>query len=150
MKPIWILLTLFFLSHTCIAQNHIGDKKDINQILENAKNFSQYVMDSNYKMIGESYTGDAKIFPNNMKILEGNGPILKYWQLPEGVRIVHHKLMPEEIKIIGDEAYDYGYYEGKTAHANGEENSWKGKYVVIWRKEKGNWKMYLDIWNAVR
>lgn len=149
MKSVRIFLTLFFISQMCIAQNYIGDKKEIDQILENAKNFSQYVRDSNYKMIGESYTEDAKIFPNNMKILEGKGPILSYWELPDGVRTVHHKLMPEEIKIMGNEAYDYGYYEGRTKRANGEESNWQGKYVVIWRKEEGNWKMYLDIWNGI-
>ena len=56
----------------------------------------------------------------------------------------------KEIKIIENEAYDYGYYEGRTKRANGQESSWKGKYVVVWRKEEDTWKMYLDIWNAVK
>ncbi len=24
----------------------------------------------------------------------------------------------------------------------------KGKYVAVWKKENGNWKMYRDIWNS--
>ncbi len=24
----------------------------------------------------------------------------------------------------------------------------KGKYVVVWKKQNGNWKMYRDIWNS--
>lgn len=150
MRLICIFSTLFFIGKMCMAQNYVGDKKEIEQILENIKNFSQYVTDSNYKMIGESYTEDAKIFPSNLTIIEGKASILRYWELPDGVQTVYHKLMPEEIKIMGTEAYDYGYYEGKTKHANGEESNWKGKYVVIWRKEKDKWKMYLDIWNGIR
>lgn len=144
-----VILLCAPLTSVC-AQEYMGNKKDIDQILENAKNFSRYVVDSNYKMIGASYTNDAKIFPNNMNILTGQDSILAYWKLPEGIRIVHHKLMPEEIKVIGEEAYDFGYYEGTTKKNDGEEISWKGKYVVIWRKENGSWKMYVDIWNAVR
>lgn len=140
-----VITTIF-----CYSQEFSGNQKDIDQILQNAKNFSGYVVDADYDMIVESYTEDAKIFPNNMNILEGKEAILNYWTLPEGVQTTYHKLMPSEIKIIGDEAYDYGYYEGKTKRANGKESSWKGKYVVVWRKEAGNWKMYLDIWNAVK
>ncbi|MEO0584930.1 MAG: nuclear transport factor 2 family protein [Bacteroidota bacterium] len=68
--------------------------------------------------------------------------------MPEGVAITYHKVTPEEIKIIGDEAYDYGYYEGKTKSAERGESSWGGKYVIIWRKVEGEWKIYLDIWNS--
>lgn len=149
-KSIITALAILFISNLSLAQEYIGNKKNIDQILKNAENFSKYVVDANYKMIGESYTADAKIFPNNMNILTGKDSILAYWKLPDGIHTVHHKLMPVEIKIIGDEAYDYGYYEGTTQKADGSESSWKGKYVVIWRKEDGDWKMYLDIWNAVR
>jgi ketosteroid isomerase-like protein len=24
----------------------------------------------------------------------------------------------------------------------------KGKYVAVWKKENGTWKMYRDIWNS--
>ena len=132
-----------------ITQNYIGKQKEINSILKSAENFSGYVMTSNYEKIGESYTEDGKIFPNNREIIEGREKIIEYWRLPEGVQISYHKLTPIEIKIKGKEAYDYGYYEGKTKRANGEEVSWKGKYVVVWKKVGKNWKMYLDIWNRV-
>ncbi|WP_281541015.1 YybH family protein [Maribacter aestuarii] len=150
MKFTTTFFLLLFSSSLCFAQEYMGPKKDIDQILKNAKNFSEHIVDSDYEMILDSYTADAKIFPNNMEILTGKEAILKYWTLPESVSISHHKLIPEEIKVIGVEAYDYGYYEGTTKKADGSESSWKGKYVVIWRKEEGQWKMYLDIWNGVR
>ena len=34
------------------------------------------------------------------------------------------KVTPEEIKIIGNEAYDYGYYEGRSIGGDGKESSW--------------------------
>ena len=45
----------------------------------------------------------------------------------------------------------YGYYEGKSIGNDGNESSWKGKYVITWKEvEPDVWKMYLDIWNSVR
>lgn len=150
MKRTTSLVILFFSCSLCFAQEYIGPKKDIDQILENAKNFSQYIVAGDYEKIVASYTENAKIFPNNLEILTGEAAILKYWTLPEGIQTSYHKLLPEELKILGNEAYDYGYYEGTTKRADGTESSWKGKYVVIWRKEDDVWKMYLDIWNGVR
>lgn len=138
---------------TTISQLHsqilIGTKEDINIILKNTEDFSKYVMASNYKKIAASYTEDAKIFPNNTKILEGDD-IIKYWILPEGLSTSFHKITQAEITIVDDTAYDYGYYEGKTKNAKGEEQSWRGKYVIVWKKTDDEWKMYLDIWNSVR
>ncbi len=150
MKFTTTLFILLFSYSLGFAQEYIGPKAEIDQILENAKNFSHYIVDADYGMILNAYTADAKIFPDNTEILTGEEAILKYWTLPEGVSTSYHKLMPEEIKIMGDEAYDYGYYEGTTQRSDGSESSWKGKYVVVWRKEKGEWKMYLDIWNGVK
>ncbi len=125
-----------------------GNKKDIQTILKNTADFSKHVMSSNYEMIAASYTEDAKIFPNNMKILEGKD-IIKYWTLPKGLSTSHHKITQNEITIIKDTAYDYGYYEGKTQNIKGEERTWGGKYVIVWKKINGDWKIYLDIWNNI-
>ncbi len=146
--------TLFFLfllsiSSSVVGQNYSGDEKDIQQLLVNIKDFSSQVMASNYQEIGNAYTEDAKIFPYNKEIIAGRQNIIKYWILPKGVRTKYHKITPKEIKIVGNEAYDYGYYEGTTIRANGSESNWKGKYVIIWRKVAGKWKIYLDIWNPI-
>lgn len=145
-------LAIFIMILTCYqgnSQTYVGNQKQIDKILENIIKFSEYVVNSNYEKIGESYTEDGKIFPNNKGIIEGRELIMNYWTLPEGVKIIAHKITPSEIKIIGKEAYDYGYYEGSTRRANGEEISWKGKYVIVWKRIGKEWKMYLDIWNNI-
>lgn len=149
MKYLIIIVLAFMTFGQVKAQTLNGNKKDIKTILENTKAFSKYLMASDYEMIADSYTDNAKIFPNNTKILEGED-IIKYWRLPEGFSTSYHKITQTEITVIEDTAYDYGYYEGKTKNTKGEERSWKGKYVIVWKKKEGNWKMYLDIWNNVK
>ena len=149
MKLLLQIALFIFIVNQAIAQNYVGKEKDIQQILQNVKNFSTYVNSSNYKMIGESYTNDAKIFPQRGEIITGLEGILKYWKLPDGIKTINHKITPREIRIVGNTAYDYGHYQGTTRKANGEENTWKGKYVIVWKKVGKNWKMYLDIWNNI-
>jgi len=131
------------------AQNFIGNESDIAQIKKNIHQFSTYVMASDYESIANAYTQDGKIMPNGTPIISGKEDIRKRWTLPDGVAISYHKILPEEIKVISDHAYDYGYYEGTTKRKDGTEISWKGKYVIVWKKVDGSWKIYLDIWNRV-
>jgi ketosteroid isomerase-like protein len=144
-----VTLALFLAVFQLPAQTYTGPQEDIDQIQENTRKFSEYIVNADYDNIAASYTEDAKIFPRNVDIIDGQEKIKGYWILPEGVKTTHHKVTALEIKVIGDEAYDYGYYEGRSSR-NGEESSRQGKYVIVWKKIDGNWKMYLDIWNSIR
>lgn len=150
MRFVLSIIVLFFTLNQAIGQTYTGDQKEINKILKNAENFSKYIVAADYDKITAAYTKDGKIFPNNKEIIEGHELIRKYWVLPEGYQTLSHKVTPSEIKIIGDEAYDYGHYKGSSKGPDGREVSWKGKYVIVWKKVDGDWKMYLDIWNSIQ
>lgn len=126
------------------------DEFERNRILEAAQNFSKAYMNGDFDAIAQSYTADAKIFPNNADIISGREAIKQRWMLGAGVKILHHEIIPQEIKFFGDYAHDYGYFQGKTERKDGSTVAWKGKYVVVWKKENGDWKMYLDIWNRIK
>lgn len=123
-----------------------GEKE---RILNESRAFSRAYMDADYDVMASTYTENGKIFPNNSPVIEGRAAIKKHWILPEGTRVLDHQLLPEEINIIENIAYDWGYYKGETQANSGQISAFKGKYVVIWKKIDGNWKMYLDIWNRV-
>ena len=152
MKTIRIVSTVLLVAFAFMVQGQrlIGKKKDLDQIMINIASFSRYYMNAQYDSLVGSYTLDGKIFPNNAKIIEGHKALMKFWVLPENVKILHHKIMPEEIRVEGKYAYDYGYYEGKTLTTKNEQVTWKGKYVIVWKKVKGKWKIYLDSWNRVK
>ncbi|WP_046755678.1 YybH family protein [Kordia jejudonensis] len=149
MKRLVSYIFIAFSMIQCVEDKNANHQKDVEQIQQLAKDFSSYVNSSNYEMIGASYTKDAKIFPQRGKIISGRTAIVKYWTLPEGFQTKNHKITPSEITVVEDTAYDYGHYEGTTVKADGEESSWKGKYIIVWKRVDGKWKMYLDIWNSI-
>lgn len=119
------------------------------KIRENVRAFSAAYMNADAAGIASMYTSDAKIFPRNSNIISGRPLIEKYWQFAEGVKDLYHKVTPSEIRIIKNYAYDYGYYEGSTTNKKGKKTEFTGKYVIVWKKENGDWKIYLDIWNRL-
>jgi ketosteroid isomerase-like protein len=145
----FVVLTFIFFSQFLAAQTYSGNQNDIDQILANIKAFSNAYMNLDYEAIANSYTEDGIILPPGGDIITGRAAIKKRWTLPEGVKIPLHKITPTEITIIGDIAHDIGYYEGRTLKKDGTEVSWKGKYLIIWKKINGDWKIYADAWNRI-
>ncbi|HHC79347.1 MAG TPA: DUF4440 domain-containing protein [Flavobacteriia bacterium] len=142
-------ILLLFLSVSFYAQEYSGKGEDINKILNNITNFSKACVGDDHDKLTSLYSKDGKIFAAGEDIIEGEEAIKKRWKLPKGMKLVYHKVNPKEIKIIGDYAYDYGYYKMTVATKKGKEISSKGNYIIIWKKEGSDWKIYLDIWNKM-
>ncbi|MEQ9467657.1 MAG: nuclear transport factor 2 family protein [Ekhidna sp.] len=138
------LLSILFL---LAFQSSLAQSADEQAIIEVSTQFSQYYVEGDIGSLAKCYTEDGKIMPPNADIIEGREAIEKRWTLPEGVTILKHKSTPVEIRVMGDTAYDVGRYEGTTRRADGSEVSWSGKYIIIWKKVDGEWKIHWDIWN---
>lgn len=114
-----------------------------------ADQFSQAYMAGDIAAMMDLYTEDAVIFPSNSEYIQGMEALRKYWTLPEGRRITHHKLMPVEVEVSGTMASDFGHYE--ISGVNGDQ-AWgpvQGKYLVVWKQgTDGQWRMHLDMWNS--
>lgn len=131
------------------AQESVKDQEIIKQLSQLSAQFSVAYMQGDIEKLVSHYTDDAVIFPGNSDLIRGKEGIKKYWTLPPGRSVTHHKITAVEIKIIGEFAYDYGYYE--ASGRNGEE-PWGpnyGKYLIVWKRDNaGAWKMHLDMWNS--
>lgn len=150
MKLLLSLLICFSLSiNMSKAQTYVGPKEDIDAILRNIKNFSQYYIAGDLASLVDSYTSDAKIFPTGSEILAGREAIEKYWRPNPQSKKLHHLLTPIEIIVDGDRATDYGYYEGSTQYKDNPPSDFRGKYLIVWKKIDGVWKIDLDIWNKI-
>ena len=149
MKNILLAILLTF-SSAAFAQTFIGNEEDINAILTSKEDFSTNFIEGNTAQIVNRYTADAKLFPNDNGIIEGHEAIFNEYTIPENFTIISHKITPLEIKVINENAYAFGTYEGITLTAEGKKIQWQGKYVNVWRKEDGKWKVYLEIWNNTK
>ncbi|HPF12244.1 MAG TPA: DUF4440 domain-containing protein [Flavobacteriaceae bacterium] len=144
-----LILLLILGANASVAQVIAGDQKDADKILENIQLFSKFYTTANYDALANSYCENGMILPPGSDIIKGREAIKQRWVLPEGIKVPFHKITPIEISINGNWAYDIGYYEGTTLKKNGDKSDFKGKYVIIWKKEDGDWKIYSDIWNRI-
>ncbi len=91
------------------------------------------------------YTKDGEIMPPNTKVVSGPRALERlfrsFWKAGDTVI----KLETVETDGSGDFAYEVGKYtlSGKTGKVND-----RGKYIVVWKKVAGHWKLYRDIFNS--
>jgi len=90
------------------------------------------------------YTLDAKLLPANGASIEGQEAIKAYWT--EGMAQASSELILETVSAegYGELAIEEGRYKVKV----GSQVVDKGKYIVTWKKEGGQWKLHQDIWNS--
>lgn len=95
--------------------------------------------------MAELYTADAKLLPPNSESVEGGENLVSYWQAIMDTGISEIKLHTGDV-----ERYGKALVEVSSAELRGEDGELidKSKYIVIWKQERGTWKMYLDMFNS--
>ena len=127
------------------AQTAATDSATIHQL---GLQFSAAYMRGDAAALADLYTADAVLFPERSEWITGRAAIRRYWTLSPGRRITRHALTPTRIIVDGEHAYDYGTFEIAGERDGIAWGPSHGKYVVVWRREKGGWRMQLDIWNS--
>ncbi len=127
-----------------------GNEDEKRYIREASKKFSEAFIEQDFEAMANSYTMDAKLIPLGTPIVEGREAIKQRWILGKDTKVLSHSMDDTEITVLGDQAYDYGYYKGTSKKGDEPISEWKGKYVVVWKKEEGSWRMYIDIWNRLK
>jgi len=91
------------------------------------------------------YTETAQLLPPNSDFLTGRQEIQAFFQALMDMGIKEAKLEAIEVERHGDTAIEVGKFalegdEGQVLDA--------GKYIVIWKREDGQWKLHRDIFNS--
>lgn len=147
-----ILLALLLLAGACTdAPPTPPDTADVRADIEaQARRFSQAYMDGDLDTLVSIYTEDGVAAPGGRDFIVGHDALRRFWQLPDGRIVSHHQTTSKELIVSGDYAYDWGYYEGAAGPADGEQQSFRGKYVIVWRRDAdGVWRMLQDMWNTL-
>ena len=91
------------------------------------------------------YTENGQLLPTNSDFITGKQAIQAFWQarMDPGVRSV--KLESIEIETHGNTSIEVGLY---SVQAQENQILDKGKYIVIWKFERGQWKLHQDMMNS--
>ena len=95
--------------------------------------------------MAELYTEDGQLMPPNVDFVTGKPGIQEVWQSVMDMGVKEAKLEIVELEDHGDTAIEIGKY---TMFVEGWQVADSGKYIVIWKKEAGQWKLHRDIWNS--
>lgn len=95
--------------------------------------------------IANLYTSDATAFPPGAPMVRGRAAIGQMWKgLAE--QAGNPKLTTLDVKRLGPSAArEIGTFSLTTKGPTPKEIS--GKYVVVWQRVSGEWKLSADIWN---
>jgi ketosteroid isomerase-like protein len=94
------------------------------------------------------YTADARLLPPNSRMGEGRQAVQQFWQgaIRAGAKMVSLETL--HVESQGSFAYEVGRYTLTSPTAGGGTTTDTGKYVVVWEREGGKWKLAADIWNS--
>jgi uncharacterized protein (TIGR02246 family) len=95
------------------------------------------------------YTADARLLPPNQPMFAGAAAIKSFWQGMLSMNIKQPRLETIEIaEQRADIACEVGRYSFTIPLPDGQTVTDVGKYLVVWKRVGGTWKLHLDIWNT--
>ncbi|MEO6638093.1 MAG: ketosteroid isomerase family protein [Ginsengibacter sp.] len=153
-KPCFLLLIFIALLSSCNPKDNAEIEKsasvfDIAQgkasITQSNLNFMKAFSAGDSSGVTDSYAKDAKIMPPGKSVITGKLEIKKYLSDLMNSPVKNFKLTT--INVWGDSSIlaEEGTY---VLSDSAEVQIDKGEYLVLWKPEAGNWKMFRDIWTS--
>ena len=91
------------------------------------------------------YTENGQLLPTNNDFITGKPAIQAFWQARMNPGVSSVKLESIEIETHGSTSIEVGLY---SVQAQENQILDKGKYIVIWKFERGQWKLHRDMMNS--
>ena len=91
------------------------------------------------------YTKGGQILPPNSDVVTGREAIQGFWQAVMDMGIRRAELEIVEVEDHGKTAIEVSRF---TLYAEGDAVADRGKYIVVWKRKKGVWKLHRDIFNS--
>ena len=138
-----LVVAMTFAASIAAAQTQPKGGNVRNAIETANKRFAEALAKGEASKIAGMYAAGARVLPPNSPRVEGSQRIQEFWQsiIDLGAKL---SLSTSDVEALGNVAYEVGTYE-LTLPGNKRDS---GKYVVIWKREKGQWKLAVDTWNS--
>ncbi len=95
--------------------------------------------------IADCYSDAGMLLPSGFDFIVGKAEIQAFWQEAMDMGIAHLKLDLIDIEQHDDTAIETSHYTMLDADDQIIDH---GKGIVIWKHERGNWKLFKDIWTT--
>ena len=115
------------------------------EIREVNNSFEECFGNSDAAAIASLYTNDATLMPPGLNFIKGTEAIKAFWQEAMNMGIKQAMLETLEVQQHDNVAIETGTY---SLFGEGQMMLDKGKYLVVWKKENGKWRLHKDIWNT--
>ncbi|MCU1288284.1 MAG: hypothetical protein JWN60_513 [Acidobacteria bacterium] len=94
------------------------------------------------------YTDDTRLLPPGFPMMSGREAVQSFWQSAMDTGIKAARLETVEVESEGNLASEIGRFVLTVQPHGGESTEMTGKYLVVWKKQDGAWKLHIDIWNT--
>ena len=96
------------------------------------------------------YTGNAMAFPPDGPIVRGQDDIRQLWSsVMTSMGLKDVALKTVDLDVHDDSACEVGQATLTLAPPGGQRATVDIKYVVVWQRVGGQWRLHRDIWNAL-
>jgi uncharacterized protein (TIGR02246 family) len=138
--------------HRIITKQYKGDRK----IMTNENNIREAIAAANdvfmaaFKRgdaagLASLYTEDGQVLPPNADFVKGQQAIQGFWQAVFDMGIKEAEMKIVEAEKLGETAFEVSKFKllGESGQVLDE-----GKYIVVWKRQQGQWKLFRDIFNS--
>jgi uncharacterized protein (TIGR02246 family) len=91
------------------------------------------------------YTETGQVLPPNGDVVAGTEAIQAFWQAVMDMGIKAARLEIVEAEDHGDTAIEVSRF---ALLGEGDQALDQGKYIVIWKRDGGQWKLHRDIFSS--
>jgi uncharacterized protein (TIGR02246 family) len=104
----------------------------------------QFALAGDAAMMMSQWTDDFVLLPQAGPIMRGRDAIAEVFRAMERPEILEYVLDIQEVKVLGDHAFQWGTYHYRLRpRANGEAIRTSGKLMrILQRQPDGSWKMH--------
>ncbi len=141
MRGLMFAVPLLLAASPSMAQ---GITSDI-QKLENQ--FAQAANKQDAAAVAQFYTEDATALPAGADMVKGRDGIQKLWDAILKSGTSNLMLTTVSVEDYGQAAREIGQFSFDAHGQQGQSSKVEGKYVVVWKKIGGDWRLDTDIWN---
>lgn len=141
-KVLFLLAAAFLFMYTGNAQTSDKSSAKVKAELEESSQKMEEAMASgDFEGFGSFFAEDAMMKLSGKEPLSGRAAIIAAHKpmAENGMKLI---INTDEVINFGNYAYELGNYEIHTP--DGQKVDY-GNYATLWKKEKGDWKIYRDV-----